>query len=307
MSASVSASGVQTVLAAIDGGATKTIVRLALPDGTVLGEGRGGSANIASDIHLACQSVRTGVDEALRKAGLSPDDFTSGALRIFAGAGLAGAEVADSAQRFSHLCTDFAGLEIRTDAFTSCLGAHGGADGAVVAAGTGSVAYAIRGAEIRRAGGWGFPQSDEGSGAWIGLEAVRHMLNVQDRRTPKSRLSSRLWAHLIETGHDPLCWSIGASAARFASLVPVVVEEARDGEPVAGSILNRAGAELGRLAVAVLSEEGFSLLSFCLLGGLAPVIAPHLPEIVRHRLTPSQGNAVDGAMRLAVRAYESTI
>ncbi|GBR05477.1 BadF/BadG/BcrA/BcrD ATPase family protein [Acetobacter oeni] len=303
---SVSRKG-QPVLAAIDGGATKTIVRLALPDGTILGEGRGGSANIASDIHLACASVKTGFGHALLSAGLSPDDVSSGAVHIFAGAGMAGAEVGDNARRFTVLFDDFAGLEVRTDAYTSCIGAHNGADGAVVAVGTGSFGYAIRGSDIRRVGGWGFPQSDEGSGAWIGLEAARHMLNVQDQRLPESGLSSQLRNYLIVTGHDPLTWSIGATATQFASLAPVVVGAARAGEPTAADILKRAGEDVEKLVNTLMSQDEFCRLPLCLLGGLAPIIMPFLPGSVSDRLVASQGTAVDGAMKLALRAYEKTV
>ncbi|WP_338422336.1 BadF/BadG/BcrA/BcrD ATPase family protein [Acetobacter musti] len=296
-----SVSGIPTLLAAIDGGATKTILRLALPDGSVIGEGRGGAGNIASDIDMARASVRTALDDALRAAGLSCADPASGAVRIFAGAGMAGAEAADCAQRFTRLCDDFAKLEVRSDSYTSCLGAHGGEDGAVIAVGTGSVAYAICGPEERRAGGWGFPQSDEGGGAWVGLEAIRHMLAVQDGRVSETGLSLALRAHLISAGHDPLSWSVGASATRFASLAPVLVKAAQAGDAAAMDILNRAGDELGALADSLLSENRFSALPLCLLGGLAPVLMPRLPCGVREKLVPAQGSAVDGAMMLARR------
>ena len=47
----------------------------------------------------------------------------------------------------------------------TCLGAHSGADGAIVVAGTGSVGVGLIGGREIRIAGYGFPVSDEGSGA----------------------------------------------------------------------------------------------------------------------------------------------
>ena len=82
----------------------------------------------------------------------------------------------------------FARLILRSDGYTSCLGAHGGRNGAVIAIGTGVVAYQIEGDKECKVGGWGFPQGDEGSGAWLGLEAVRLTLHWLDGRGEPSPL-----------------------------------------------------------------------------------------------------------------------
>src|SRR5436190_1059620 len=76
------------------------------------------------------------------------------------------------------------------DATIACLGAHGGYDGGVVLVGTGSVALAIVNGREIRIGGYGFPISDEGSGAALGLAALRLALKAHDGRIPGTRLTS---------------------------------------------------------------------------------------------------------------------
>jgi glucosamine kinase len=50
----------------------------------------------------------------------------------------------------------------------------------LIAIGTGTVGYQIEGDKECKVGGWGFPHGDEGSGAWLGMEAVRMTLHWLD-------------------------------------------------------------------------------------------------------------------------------
>ena len=65
------------------------------------------------------------------------------------------------------------------------LAAAGVEHGIALIAGTGSVAWG-RAADgwVARAGGWGYLLGDEGSGYWVGLQAVRHALAQTDRGEP---------------------------------------------------------------------------------------------------------------------------
>ena len=62
------------------------------------------------------------------------------------------------------------------------MGGHAGHDGGIIVVGTGTVGWAIIAEQEYRVGGWGFPVSDEGSGAWLGCEALRRVLWVRDGR-----------------------------------------------------------------------------------------------------------------------------
>jgi glucosamine kinase len=123
----------------VDGGGTRCRARLQDEAGTTLGEGVGGPANVRRDARLALHSVLAASGAALSAAGL--DENVIG--RVHAGLGLAGAGQRNALERFAGLPHPFASVSIETDAYAAWLGVFGGADGAVLIAGTGSCGLAI--------------------------------------------------------------------------------------------------------------------------------------------------------------------
>src|SRR5665811_875011 len=75
------------------------------------------------------------------------------------------------------------------DATIACIGAHGARDGGIVIVGTGSVGFALVGGREIRVGGYGFPISDEGSGADLGLHTIRLALRAYDERAVGTSLT----------------------------------------------------------------------------------------------------------------------
>ncbi|MFT8945325.1 MAG: BadF/BadG/BcrA/BcrD ATPase family protein [Acetobacter aceti] len=289
-----------TLLVAMDAGATKTVLRLATSSGEVLGEGRGGPGNVATSVEQAAKSMETALLDAMRAAGLADNVLRDGTVKWIAAAGAAGAEVAGRPERLKEILSYLTIFDVRTDAYTSCLGAHGGRDGAIVAIGTGSVGYALCGDRNHRVGGWGFPQGDEGGGAQIGLAAVRHMLAASDGRLRKTDLSVSVRHYLEERGVDPMTWSVGASATDFATLAPLVLRNAKNGCDAAVKLLENAGQDIAALVDALLKEDGFSELRVAFSGSLASEILPWCPRSVRDNVVLSQGTSLDGAMMLAL-------
>lgn len=124
-------------------------------------------------------------------------------------------------------------------------GAFRGGPGILVIAGTGSnsVGRAADGT-MYRAGGWGPALGDEGSGNWIGQEALRAGFWAKDRGVQT--------ALLTEIGSFWEIGSLGEIVERanlrpgpdFAALVPTVARCAEAGDELAIALLERAGAEL---------------------------------------------------------------
>jgi glucosamine kinase len=117
--------------------------------------------------------------------------------------------------------------------------------GVLALAGTGSnvIGRSANGNWVR-AGGWGPVLGDEGSGHWIGLEAVRAIFRAVDRGSTtilekaiieRWKLSSR--EELIQQGNS-------AGHASFAELTPAVVECAVAGDEAAQDVLRGAGEAL---------------------------------------------------------------
>jgi len=279
----------------IDGGGSGTRARLEDAAGQVLGSGSGGPANIRFGTERAWQSILTAAEAAAAAAGLDPAVLQG----VNAGLGLAGACLGRESEQFLAHPHPFRRVVLESDAHAACLGAHRGAPGGIVIVGTGSVGYVWDGRAGRQIAGWGFPISDGGSGAWIGLEAIRQSLRGLDPPGETSALQSRV---LQCFGGDPehaVHWSNSASSADYATFAPLVVEQAAQGDDIAVAIMRRAAGEIAALAGSALAAGAERL---ALLGGLATPLTPWLPSALRERLTPPLGGGLEGAMLMIRQA-----
>jgi len=140
--------------------------------------------------------------------------------------------------------------------------AFGAGPGVIVISGTGSIAYGrnARG-ETARAGGWGHAISDEGSGHWIGVAAIRAALRARDRGESSTLLKDLMNALGAGTVEELVVRANANPAPDFASLSPVVLstslapraQSAADaGDSIANEVLESAGNELGKLAETVI-------------------------------------------------------
>ena len=129
----------------------------------------------------------------------------------------------------------FAHIALDTDAYTTLLGAHEGRPGAIVTAGTGSVGEALHRDGMRvAAGGWGFPVGDEGSGAWLGLHAMRETHRAIDGRGPVGPLVGAVLAIAGTTREALLAWCDRPGQNAYAELAPLVFDAAAT-DPFAGA------------------------------------------------------------------------
>jgi glucosamine kinase len=189
-----------------------------------------------------------------------------------------------------------------TDAQAACVGAHGGGNGGIIVVGTGSIGWAEVNGRQYRVGGWGWPISDEGSGAWLGCEALRRALWAYDGRIPWTPLLRSLFRKFQSDPHAIVRWMTGALPKDFATFAPEIVEHVLDKDPVAVELMRAASAHVDALAQ-LLVEFGADRLA--LVGGLAASVEPWLADDTRRHLVMPQGDAVAGALQLARDAAES--
>lgn len=277
----------------VDGGGTQCRARLADGSGTVLGEGFAGPANIRRGLADSIAAVLDAARQCLAVCGLGENAFavTTACLA------LAGASEPDDLATARRERLPFARSLIATDAEAACVGAHGGRDGGIVIVGTGSIGWAIRGDRHCRAGGWGLPVSDEGSGAWLGLEAVRRALWAADGRIARSGLAAQILDEFAGDPHAIVRWAASASPADYGRFAPIVAEAAHRDDRLASGLMREAAGHIDALARRLLAWETPRL---AMVGGLAAVIEPYLADDVRHRLKPPEGDALSGALRLAM-------
>lgn len=279
-------------LLGVDGGGTRCRVRLCDAAGNRLGEGLAGSANVRLGIENAYAAILSATDQALAAAGLD----RSVLARTHAGFGLAGA--VDEARKRAVRTFDhpFASVAVETDAHTACLGAHGGGDGAILILGTGSCGVFHRAGAFRVIGGWGFMISDQGSGAWLGLQLVRQALLAHDGVIAPTPLSQALMARFDAMPARLLDWSEQARPRDYGALAPLVLEYARQDDPLAQRLLEQSAGEAAAL-VDRLVELGADRI--CLMGGLSEPLRPWLPARLNPHFASSLGDAMDGAILLA--------
>lgn len=170
----------------IDAGGSNCRARLIDAEGTIIGEGRSGAANARIGIEALYDTLKDTADQAIAQAGLTPEQRA----QIKAGMGIAGITRPGVRDALEKLDFGFASTAYATDALIANLGAHGGHDGAILIIGTGSAAQLRVDGHDFTIGGYGFPISDEGSGAALGLSAMRHALRALDGRTRQTPLST---------------------------------------------------------------------------------------------------------------------
>ena len=284
--------------AGIDGGGSGTRARLVDGDGQLLGEGQSGASNLAQGIAQAWRHVQAALQQAVQQAlqaralaGRPVPTRTNTGL----GLGLAGANSALLRQQFLQANPGYAALRLHSDAHTTLLGAHGGAAGAIIAVGTGSVGLARwTDGQLRSVGGWGFPSGDDGSGAWLGLRAMNWTQRALDGLHAPGALTQ---AVLRATGGNRaamLEWCCAAGQTRFASLAPLVFDCASQ-DPAAAALLDDAVQCVARMALAL---DPAQALPLALLGGIGRRLANRLPHPLQQRLVAPLGDAMDGALLL---------
>ncbi|WP_374970685.1 N-acetylglucosamine kinase [Terrabacter sp. BE26] len=213
------------------------------------------------------------------------------------------------ADRAAVLAAVVAGLGARrtvvvSDAVANLVGATGrlGA-GAVVAAGTGAVAFGTDFDEQwRRVDGWGHVLGDAGSGAALGMAGLRSALRAHDGLADGSRALLRVATELLgpPEGWPRLVMTAPDTPERLASVAPLVTAAAET-DAVARGLCAQAGAHLATSLLR--AADGLDQPILSATGGLlaSPVISQALDArlgAAGARRTRAAGGALDGAVHL---------
>ena len=150
--------------------------------------------------------------------------------------------------------------ELVNDVEAAHAAALGLADGIVVVAGTGSIAYGVHGAAHERCGGWGCEIGDEGSGWWIGRETVRAFSRQSDGRSSRGPLADIVCRRLgLSEDADIIGYmrrNVRGSRTKTAQLSQLAYLAASAGDVDALDIFVRAANE-DALLVQVLARKLF--------------------------------------------------
>ena len=269
----------------VDGGGTRTRAVVADAHGQVLGRGEAGASALGQGAAQAWRHIA----EAIERAGVPAGQLGDCAL----GLGLSGTGVPGQMQAFMAADPGVARFALVTDGLAGLLGAHGGRPGALLISGTGSVAEALLEDGTRRmTGGWGWQIGDEGSGAWLGQQAMKTAQAAFDGRVPRGALADSVFATTGPGREELLAFCDRAGQAGYASLARLVFEtEHRD--PAAAALLDAAARALDALAAAL-----HPTLPLALAGSIALRLSNRLCPAVQSRRVEPQGDAAAGALWL---------
>ena len=259
--------------------------------GVILGEGAAGPANVRLGVDEAIRQVLEASGQCLTQAKLSLDSE-----RIVACLALAGATEPIELEAARAYRYPFRHVVVTTDAHAACVGAHRGEDGGVIIVGTGTVAWAVHAGQHHRVGGWGFPLSDEGSGAWLGFELARRMFWAYDGRVPWTGLLTAAFERFGCDPHAIVRWMGSTKPRDFAELAPLVVHHALRGDPVGCELMQSAARHVDALAERL---GAIGVPRIALAGGLSSSLAPWLGQDTKRRLVPAAADALAGALWLA--------
>lgn len=219
--------------------------------------------SVTSDFSVGSTNVQNVSREtaAENMAALFAGLDSAGATVVFAGAG--GVDTDDDAAALRNLISPFVpGAQVSVVHDTRLLLAAAGAtEGVAVIAGTGSAAWGANAAgDEARAGGWGYLLGDEGSGYWLGREAVRHSLRRMDSGETPDELTAALleYCKLEAPGELIAHFHQGTTRRYWAAASPVIFAAAANGHAEALALVDQAAADLAALAAKAAGQLGIS-------------------------------------------------
>ncbi|WP_448548086.1 BadF/BadG/BcrA/BcrD ATPase family protein [Thalassotalea fusca] len=280
----------------IDGGATNCRARIERPDGTLLAEGFGGSANPSHGKETVTKSIMAAIDMALQQI---PEHAISYNYLIV-GAGLAGLHLPKYVALMASWQHPFHRLFLTDDLVVATLGAHNGGDGAVAIVGTGFSALALVKEKQTLIGGCGFLMADQCSGSWIGYQAIQAVMLAMDGIGPKTLLAEHLQPKIGTCAMDIAARYLGANASEYGQLAYDVFAIAEQGDEVAEQIL-RHSAQFIETVVHQLRKAEPPRIS--LVGGIAARMSDRLAPDICAVLSPALSTPEQGAIAFARAKY----
>jgi N-acetylglucosamine kinase-like BadF-type ATPase len=224
----------------LDAGGTKTTA--ALGDETnLLARAAGGSIKpLRVTQEQAQQNLAELLGRISQQSGVNLRHLTSSCV------GTAGLRLPQTDGWMRQIIASCAGgsIDVCGDEEIALDAAFPGGTGVLVIAGTGSNTLGRTSTgKLCTVGGWGPVLGDQGSGYWIGHQALRAAFRAKDFQQPTRILDRVLafwnapsYAEIINIAHD---------SADFSTLAPIVVQCAEEGDPVALEVLQRGGRTLG--------------------------------------------------------------
>ena len=249
------------IVLAVDGGATKTTMKLQGMDGRELFSATATGPNYQA---IGRERVERVFDALLGDAEELVADRDIAAA-VFAVAGIDTGEDEQTVRSIVESCMGRSAftarrLIVENDVASALLGLADDRPASLLIAGTGAICFSYDGQRIVRAGGWGHRAGDEGSGYWIGRQIAKAILRAADGRAAPTQLTELVLEAEQLDGIDALMnwlYREDYTNARLASLSAHLQQSVTRNDAAAKDIAQRAADELSLLAAATLQKAGY--------------------------------------------------
>ncbi len=250
------------IVLAVDGGATKTTMKLQGMDGQELFSATTTGSNYQA---IGRERVERVFEALLGDAEELVADRDIAAA-VFAVAGIDTGKDEQTVRSIVESCLGRSAFTVRqliveNDVASALLGLADGRPASLLIAGTGAVCFSYDGREIVRTGGWGHRCGDEGSGYWIGRQIAKAIFRAADGRAAPTCLAGLVLEAEQLDGIDALMnwlYREDYTNARLASLSAHLQPAVTRGDAAAKDIAQRAADELSLLAAATLQKAGYN-------------------------------------------------
>lgn len=231
----------------IDGGGTRTTGIVADELGNVYMHAVTGRSNPNTLERTEFEEIIRGLARELKRQNETIFSRLSVCFAGIAGVGESGRDAEVAALLARELPTG-TNVIVRNDAFNALYSGTLGGPGIVQIAGTGAVTLGIdENGEVARSGGWGYLFDDEGSGFYLGNEALKAVFRSFDKRGPETSLTDRVTEYLaVQDVPDIIGKVYGKEHPRsvIAPLARLVLQEAQADDEISKGIVEKACVEM---------------------------------------------------------------
>ena len=279
----------------VDGGGSGCRVAISDNKGNLIARAEGGPANIETAFNEAKTNILSTCKKAILLAGL-PTNIISTSYAVL---GLAGSNMGDF-DKALHSQLPFKDNQIVNDSEITLEGAIGSSDGCIAAIGTGSVYAGRKNGKFKQLGGWGFLLGDDGSAAKLGRELLRYSILCHENLERHSDLTVAIMDSYQNKIVNVVKKAIDFKPTDFGQFAPILFEYYHKKDPIAIKIIN---SEIPLIEKSIIAAGFDAGKPFCLLGGLGKFYISLISRNFADCTVPPQGDALNGAIRLAIKNF----
>lgn len=244
----------------IDGGGTKTLLKISDLKGNLMAVCEGGPSNINSmDREYVGNVLKKLIYEGVDKINESIDNCC---CLCMGAAGIDRPEDRDIMMDIIRSSGFKREIIVTNDAETALYGGVLGGEGIIIISGTGSICFGRNNeGETCRAGGWDHIIGDEGSGYDIGRRALTSVVRSYDGREKETLLTPMILEYLyLKSPEDLINYVYRSSIGKkeIADIAKIVDEAFKKGDSTAEQILKASAEKLYICTLPVIKKLGFT-------------------------------------------------